>query len=124
MIYTICTACEIHHYEDCPACLGFGFHGDGTIMSAADACNRNYTGWMRCRKCGSTPLGIPEDYNTIFKQRVLDTAEDDIVHDITTGWVFWPWREDDPKGYWNAASLRVIADELDRRNEELFADAV
>jgi hypothetical protein len=118
MTYMICTACEIHHYEDCSVCFGFGFHGDGTIMSAADACNRNYIGWMRCYECGSTPLGVPTDYDEAFKQRVLETAEDDIVHDITTGWAFWPWCEDDPKGYWTAAALRVIADELDRRDDQ------
>jgi len=63
-------------------------------------------------------------YDDAFKRLVLDAVSDDILLELTAGWVFWPWREDDPKGYWNAASLRVIADELDRRNEELFTDAV
>ena len=88
MTYTICTACEIHHYEDCPVCFGFGFHGDGVIMSAADACNRNYTGWIRCHECGSTPLGAPVDYYIDFKQRVLSAVSDDIIIEPTADWVF------------------------------------
>ena len=55
------------------------------------------------------------DYDIAFKQRVLEAAKEDIVYDATTGWVFWPWQDDTPRGYWTAA-LRVIADELDRRN--------
>ena len=58
------------------------------------------------------------DYDIAFKQRVLEAAGDDIVYDATTGWVFWPWQEDDPRGYWTAAALRVIADELDRRDDQ------
>ena len=123
MTYTICTTCEINHYRDCATCFGFGFHGDGTIMSAADACNRNYIGWMRCYECGSTPLGVPTDYDEAFKQRVLDAVKDDIVLDASEGWVLW-LDLTTPHGFYTAASLRVIADELDRRNEELFTDAV
>ena len=59
-------------------------------------------------------------YDTAFRQRVLEAAESDIVYDGTTGWVFWQWGEDHIHGFLNAASLRVIADELDRRNKELF----
>lgn len=118
MTYTICTICDIHHYEDCPVCFGFGFHGDGVVMSAADACNRNYTDWIRCHECWSSPLGVPKDYDIAFKQRVLEAAKDDIVYDATTGWVFWPWQKDTPRGYWTAAALRVIADELDRRDDQ------
>lgn len=55
-------------------------------------------------------------YDIAFKQRVLEAAKEDIVYDATTGWVFWPWQDDTPRGYWTAAALRVIADELDRRN--------
>jgi hypothetical protein len=65
MGYTVCTLCDIHHYEDCPDCFGFGFHDDGTIMSAFDAEYRNYTGWTRCNKCGSSPSGVPEKAVTI-----------------------------------------------------------
>lgn len=57
-----------------------------------------------------------DKYSDEFKQRVLEAAGDDIVYDATTGWVFWPWQDDAPKGYWTAAALRVIADELDRRD--------
>ena len=53
-----------------------------------------------------------------FRQRVLGFVIDnnDIVFDH--GWVFWP---SENRGSYNAASLRVIADELDNRNnvEEL-----
>lgn len=122
MTYTICTTCEINHYRDCATCFGFGFHGDGTIMSAADACNRNYIGWMCCYECGSTPLGVPTDYDDAFKQRVLDAVSDDILLELTAGWVFWQWGEDHIHSFLDAASLRVIADELDRRNKELFGD--
>lgn len=62
--------------------------------------------------------GIAPKQDADFKQRVLETARDDIVHDSTTGWVFWPWRDDDPKGYWTAEALRVIADELDQRDDQ------
>ena len=58
------------------------------------------------------------DYDIAFKQRVLEAAGDDIVYDATTGWVFWPWQDDTPRGYWTAAALRVIADELDRRDDQ------
>ena len=57
------------------------------------------------------------NYVEAFRQRVLEAAEDDITLDA--GWVFWPtWN----RGHYNAAALRVIADELDRRNEELHDD--
>jgi len=52
-----------------------------------------------------------------FRKRVLEAAEDDITLD--TDWVFWPTYN---KGFYTAASLRVLADELDRRNEELNAN--
>ena len=58
------------------------------------------------------------DYDISFKQRVLEAAKEDIVYDATAGWVFWPWQDDTPRGYWTAAALRVIADELDRRDDQ------
>ena len=57
-------------------------------------------------------------YDTAFKQRVLEAAKEDIVYDATTGWVFWPWQDSAFRGYWTAAALRVIADELDRRDDQ------
>lgn len=142
MSYKICTACDIHHYEDCGTCFGFGLHDDDTIVRAIDAHNKNYTRTIPCPECGSTVKGLPanvcqhcgadlmsvnidEDQLATdeFKKRVLDVAQEDIVFNEVTGWVFWPWREDDPKGYWTASSLDVISNELDRRNEELFTDA-
>ena len=57
------------------------------------------------------------DYDIAFKQRVLEAAKEDIVYDATTGWVFWPWQDSAFRGYWTAAALRVIADELDRRDD-------
>lgn len=60
--------------------------------------------------------------DTAFKQRVLDTVNEDILIEPTAGWVFWQWDEDHVHGFLDAASLRVVADELDRRNQELFND--
>jgi hypothetical protein len=91
-------------------------------MSAADACNSNYTSWMRCYECGSTPLGAPVDYEIDFKQRVLDAVSDDILLNASEGWALWQWGKFIGHGFLDAASLRVIADELDRRNKEWFAD--
>lgn len=54
------------------------------------------------------------NYVEDFRRRVLEAAKEDIVLDA--GWVFWPTEN---RGHYNAAALRVVADELDRRNEEL-----
>ena len=54
------------------------------------------------------------DYAEEFRARVLAASVDEIVCDFE--WVFWPTEN---KGYYTAAALRVLADELDRRNEEL-----
>ena len=54
------------------------------------------------------------DYVEEFRARVLAASVDEIVPD--TEWVFWPTEN---KGHYTAAALRVLADELDRRNEEL-----
>ena len=54
------------------------------------------------------------DYIDAFRKRVLAASVDEIVCDFD--WVFWPRGN---KGYYNASALRVLADELDRRNEEL-----
>ena len=54
------------------------------------------------------------DYVEEFRARVLAASVEDIVPD--TEWVFWPTEN---KGHYTAAALRVLADELDRRNEEL-----
>lgn len=52
-----------------------------------------------------------------FRERVLAASEDEIT--IDSEWVFWPtWN----RGHYTAEALRVIADELDRRNEELHDD--
>ena len=58
-------------------------------------------------------------YTEAFKQRVLDICEWDFALDASEGHVFWP-EEDGKHGFYTAASLRVIADELDKRNKELF----
>ena len=57
------------------------------------------------------------NYAEEFRARVLEAAEEDITLD--SEWVFWPtWN----RGHYNAAALRVLADELDRRNKELEED--
>ena len=58
------------------------------------------------------------------EQLVLDAAKDDIVLDVG-GWVYWPLAREYPldiRGFWDAEALRIIADELDRRDRVLFAD--
>lgn len=57
------------------------------------------------------------NYVEAFRQRVLKASTDEIVLDAE--WVFWPTEN---KGHYTAAALRVLADELDRRNEELEED--
>jgi hypothetical protein len=41
-----------------------------------------------------------------------------MIMDVS-GWVFWPTSN---RGYWNSYALRIIADELDRRDRVLFVD--
>ena len=57
------------------------------------------------------------NYIEAFHRRVLDASVDEIVCDFE--WVFWPTEN---KGHYTAEALRVLADELDRRNEELEED--
>lgn len=76
MSYTVCTLCDIHHYENCPDCFGFGFHDDGTIMSAVEACDRNYIGWTRCSTCGSSPFGVPEKATKESERRDMTRKEE------------------------------------------------
>ena len=52
------------------------------------------------------------------EQQVLDAARQDMIMDVS-GWVFWPTSN---RGYWNSYALRIIADELDRRDHGLFVD--
>ena len=114
MTYKICTACTPNHYENCGTCFGFGLHANGMIVSAGQASSA--TDDIPCPECGSTRFGVPVE--EAFKRLVLDSVSDDILLEPTAGWVFWQWGED--HGFLEADALRVIADELDRRNKELF----
>jgi len=65
MEYRICTECEIHHYENCPNCLGFGIRaiglpeGDVPIIAAQAHGIEPLQDWLPCPECGSTPMGVP-----------------------------------------------------------------
>jgi len=61
--HTICTECEMHHYDNCHTCWGFGVysHGDQTQpVSAGEAHARWFFGdVIPCPECGSTEKGLP-----------------------------------------------------------------
>lgn len=65
-IRRVCTTCAIHHYENCPACFGFGVYSepDGFVapVSAEEAMTGPAPATARaCPTCGSTTAGIPAD---------------------------------------------------------------
>jgi hypothetical protein len=45
---------------------------------------------------------------------------EDIIFDVTAGWVYWPFTN---RGFLTAGNLRDVADELDELNGKLFQDA-
>lgn len=55
-----------------------------------------------------------------FRYRVLESVEADIVAGDDGYYVYWP----EGRGFLGADALRIIADELDRRNEEWHAQVV
>jgi len=63
----VCTNCEIHHYENCPSCFGFGVYNvkaaDYRIypMPAGAAHDGSFRtkDWEPCPFCHSTPYGPP-----------------------------------------------------------------
>lgn len=60
--YRICTACEIHHYENCESCWGFGVYSDtlGDVVRAIEALEKNFRGKVYpCPECGSDENGVP-----------------------------------------------------------------
>lgn len=65
--YRICTHCNIHHYENCPTCFGFGLkyaklHKTLIPIGAGEAEKKAYPkDWQACPDCKSTPRGIPTD---------------------------------------------------------------
>ena len=61
----ICTACRIHHYENCGTCFGFGMYPgrDGSLVpiSAGAAHSGEFPGnWATCPECDSGPAGVPK----------------------------------------------------------------
>ena len=59
----ICTACRIHHYENCGTCFGFGMYPgrDGSLVpiSAGAAHSGEFPGnWATCPECDSGPEGL------------------------------------------------------------------
>lgn len=60
--HTICTECEIHHYDNCHTCFGFGVYsyGEQTPVTAGQAREGLFFGdVIPCPECGSTEKGLP-----------------------------------------------------------------
>lgn len=65
--YRICKKCEIHHFENCGSCFGFGVYsvkdrpGELFPVTASEAMiEKVYRGEVQaCPECGSTTLGMP-----------------------------------------------------------------
>ena len=62
--YRICTKCEIHHYENCETCFGFGVYRSNSYLypiPARDAHEGNdIKNSEPCPECGSTVEGYPK----------------------------------------------------------------
>jgi hypothetical protein len=63
--FRICTKCEIHHYENCPNCFGFGVWSDvlGDAVTAGQSYDYKHNGEILripkpCPVCKSTIVGI------------------------------------------------------------------
>jgi len=95
----------------------------GYGMTYCASCNTiSIAGVMTTKSATIAEQQVTQDgiaFNEAFKQRVLVAHEWDFALDASEGYVFWP-EEDGKHGFYTAASLRVIADELDKRNKELF----
>ena len=59
--------------------------------------------------------GTPQDFGPGWSERVMEHARPYIVRGPHASWVFWPSHA---VGSWNAAALRLIVDELERRDRE------
>lgn len=61
----ICERCQIHHYENCGSCFGFGVYesqrGNGLVpISASEAHDLRPPGEpLPCPECKSTINGVP-----------------------------------------------------------------
>ena len=61
-IYRVCTDCEIHHFENCESCWGFGVYSGtlGDAVRASDAHDGTFKSEVYpCHECGSTEKGLP-----------------------------------------------------------------
>lgn len=56
MTLNVCITCDTNHVDNCPCCFGFGFDGDGAILSASRA--ETFTArFTPCPMCAGTPWG-------------------------------------------------------------------
>ena len=70
MNYRVCTSCEVHHYENCPDCFGFGLAVNGATGKTMPALASEAHGEARlpplytyapCPTCKSTIYGVPTE---------------------------------------------------------------
>ena len=59
--FRTCTNCQIHHYENCTKCFGFGLDAaTKTPISSGEAMGDDrLPNWIECFVCKSTPKGVP-----------------------------------------------------------------
>jgi hypothetical protein len=94
--YRICRKCDIHHYENCQSCFGFGVYlsknGNGIIpVSAGQAIwrddGRGIIGKVRaCPECGSTIEGMPPSNKDKRPRRKFIQELNNIIQD--NNWKF------------------------------------
>lgn len=66
----ICKECEVHHYENCENCSGFGVYtvvrhpGKTFPVLSGDTHQGKVGKWRPCPECGSIPAGLPGEVIT------------------------------------------------------------